>query len=276
MKHITNSDVSSVNTANRNVRKAFTLIELLVVIAIIAILAAILFPVFARARENARRSSCTSNMKQMGLALLQYTQDYDERYPMARSDGPGSPIYVPWQRLVQPYVKSDQLFKCPSNTNNGTLAYTGTPPFTNGVGVKDNIAVSYVCNGSGSGSATSYTDFSSTGARPMNYMQGLATYRRGGAALAEFEAVSQTILVAENTGADIGPGVWAVADINSGSTDFTNHLGTTNFLFADGHVKSLRPSQTISGANMWSMTPDTDTANAALKGAMATEEARMK
>ena len=62
-------------------RKAFTLIELLVVIAIIAILAAILFPVFARARENARRTSCMSNLKQMGLAAMQYVQDYDEFYP---------------------------------------------------------------------------------------------------------------------------------------------------------------------------------------------------
>lgn len=64
-------------------RKAFTLIELLVVIAIIAILAAILFPVFARARENARRSSCLSNLKQIGLGAMMYIQDYDERYPQA-------------------------------------------------------------------------------------------------------------------------------------------------------------------------------------------------
>ena len=63
-------------------RSGFTLIELLVVIAIIAILAAILFPVFARARENARRTSCVSNLKQIGLGIMQYTQDYDERYPL--------------------------------------------------------------------------------------------------------------------------------------------------------------------------------------------------
>jgi prepilin-type N-terminal cleavage/methylation domain-containing protein len=64
-------------------RKAFTLIELLVVIAIIAILASILFPVFARARENARRTSCLSNLKQIGMGFMQYTQDYDEKYPMS-------------------------------------------------------------------------------------------------------------------------------------------------------------------------------------------------
>ncbi len=73
----------------KNVSKAFTLIELLVVIAIIAILAAILFPVFARARENARRSSCESNVKQIMLGVLQYAQDYDEKYPTAYI-GPGT------------------------------------------------------------------------------------------------------------------------------------------------------------------------------------------
>src|SRR5690606_624654 len=68
----------------------FTLIELLVVIAIIAILAAILFPVFARARENARRTSCLSNIKNMGLAFMQYTQDYDERMPLIQTCGPST------------------------------------------------------------------------------------------------------------------------------------------------------------------------------------------
>ncbi len=74
--------ISSQSNKNQSRFSAFTLIELLVVIAIIAILAAILFPVFARARENARRSSCSSNLKQLGLALAQYTQDYDGSYPV--------------------------------------------------------------------------------------------------------------------------------------------------------------------------------------------------
>src|SRR5688572_4280036 len=91
----------------------FTLIELLVVIAIIAILAAILFPVFARARENARRSSCMSNMKQIGLGIIQYTQDYDEMQVLIRQNGDCS---APWGELVQPYLKSKQIFDCPSNT----------------------------------------------------------------------------------------------------------------------------------------------------------------
>jgi prepilin-type N-terminal cleavage/methylation domain-containing protein/prepilin-type processing-associated H-X9-DG protein len=105
-----------------NVRKkeGFTLIELLVVIAIIAILASILFPVFARARENARRSSCMSNLKQMGIGIMQYTQDYDERYPSVYVDldggGFGSANDRGWVNLVQPYIKSYQLFQCPSET----------------------------------------------------------------------------------------------------------------------------------------------------------------
>ena len=111
----------------RRLKDGFTLIELLVVIAIIALLAAILFPVFARARENARKSSCLNNTKQIGVALMQYVQDYDETYP-----------FVPWQGgtqyaapntggnagskavglLLEPYAKSPQIWRCPSDPVN--------------------------------------------------------------------------------------------------------------------------------------------------------------
>jgi len=125
--------------------RAFTLIELLVVIAIISILAAILFPVFARARENARRASCMSNLRQIGLGLMQYTQDYDEKFTPAirgtwrsrpenyeidtspakpsgyflvndQGASPQTRNFVTWMDLIFPYVKSVPVFVCPSHT----------------------------------------------------------------------------------------------------------------------------------------------------------------
>jgi prepilin-type N-terminal cleavage/methylation domain-containing protein/prepilin-type processing-associated H-X9-DG protein len=100
----------------REWRKGFTLIELLVVIAIIVLLAAILFPVFARARENARRASCQSNLKQIGMGFLQYSQDYDERLPVGVAPLQ-SAYYVGlgWMTSIYPYVKSAQIFQCPSD-----------------------------------------------------------------------------------------------------------------------------------------------------------------
>lgn len=104
----------------------FTLIELLVVIAIIAILAAILFPVFAQARESARTTSCLSNTKQIGLGIMQYVQDYDERFPIWMYDDPVTParndrpwgtwqyLHNGWDNEVQPYVKNIQVFRCPT------------------------------------------------------------------------------------------------------------------------------------------------------------------
>jgi len=97
------------------VRRGFTLIELLVVIAIIAILAAILFPVFARAREKARQTSCTSNLKQLALAMLMYAQDYDERFAGECSCGCPHTDYTCWRDRMYPYVKNLQVFQCPSH-----------------------------------------------------------------------------------------------------------------------------------------------------------------
>ena len=113
-------------------RSGFTLIELLVVIAIISILAAILFPVFARARENARRASCSSNLKQIGLGAMMYMQDYDETMFLSSYPIPGgtqlwytqvvgSSLY-PERALLQPYMKSTRITDCPSA---GSIGYAG-------------------------------------------------------------------------------------------------------------------------------------------------------
>jgi prepilin-type N-terminal cleavage/methylation domain-containing protein/prepilin-type processing-associated H-X9-DG protein len=117
-------------------RSGFTLIELLVVIAIIAILAAILFPVFARAREKARQTSCLSNVKQIGLGLLMYAQDFDEAFPAkwwwfvhTPTGYTLSTNYLTWAECITPYVKNDQLFQCPSRQQTQAQMPYNTFPF---------------------------------------------------------------------------------------------------------------------------------------------------
>jgi prepilin-type N-terminal cleavage/methylation domain-containing protein/prepilin-type processing-associated H-X9-DG protein len=141
-------------------RHAFTLIELLVVIAIIAILAAILFPVFAQAREKARQSTCLSNLKQVGNALMMYTQDYDEILPVQPAGSPGrtdravldfaDPTLANWRLnwiwSVQPYVKNWGVFRCPSAQPHTTAGFiphgnNNTPYYQNGVVLSRSMAV---------------------------------------------------------------------------------------------------------------------------------------
>ncbi|RYX80764.1 DUF1559 domain-containing protein [bacterium] len=186
-------------TKYKHNKNAFTLIELLVVIAIIAILAAILFPVFARARENARRSSCQSNLKQINLGLIQYTQDYDERLLLRQ----GAP-WQPW--MLQSYIKSGQVWKCPSSSAAGD-EFDGTPA---------DVAVSYGYN------------FLSLEA----------------ASLAAVNKPAETIAWTDSIVGTSGG--WSVvhprpgwAGHNAAFPD-ARHLETCNVAFLDGHVKSMK------------------------------------
>jgi prepilin-type N-terminal cleavage/methylation domain-containing protein/prepilin-type processing-associated H-X9-DG protein len=223
-------EYSTENGATRFRRaRGFTLIELLVVIAIIAILAAILFPVFARARENARRASCQSNLKQIGLGIAQYTQDYDEKMPAyARVTTPE----LSWQAAIQPYVKSSQLFSCPSNTDTGFV-----PASTE-------IRAHYV--GSLHGCGGNPWD-NSGGFSNCNGVFGARL--SPGVALSDISNPATTLAVVENRSNDS-----IMYPDQSWSTDnlFVGHLSTSNYLFADGHVKALQPQATIrGGVNMW-------------------------
>ena len=226
------------NPMSHRVRPAFTLIELLVVIAIIAILAAILFPAFARARENARRSSCQSNEKQIGLALLQYIGDYDETMPfsfygsMGNSNTAGStPDNYKWMDAVFPYIKSEQVFNCPSDSA------TNTYHFRDGLNYG-----SYGLNGAYSAAGDAYTPPRSS-----------TLYRVSAASLA---TPSTTVWVTDNNNAPstVNTGgsqgfFWASPATNPPVTASTprqlqniveRHLDTTNVLFCDGHVKALK------------------------------------
>lgn len=231
--------------ARTRCKSGFTLIELLVVIAIIAILAAILFPVFARARENARRASCQSNLKQIGLGLIQYVQDYDERLPLRRFAPSVAPNWDDnsWRTVIQPYVKSTQVMVCPSNPDNTKITFD--PEFKR----------SYAGN-------TNWINASASGIQPTSSSDERGFFGQGHTIpLALIENPSQLIAVTELWHA---PWVTVIVDRDDltnaedgvtyrayGDLLFAGHLGRSNYLFADGHVKALRPLQTVAGVNMW-------------------------
>jgi len=217
--------------------KGFTLIELLVVIAIIAILAAILFPVFARARENARRASCQSNLKQIGLGIMQYVQDYDERYPMYRGPASGSPIRpYGWADVIQPYVKSIQVLQCPSDSG----AYTEDPGETGYVDYAYNLWIGgYGPTSKGGGMSLAQLTQPSVSVLVLDYATGTAGAYTVGNASPSDGSTSGTCNyygVAET-------GCIGLARI--AATDSRRHLDGVNLLFADGHVKWTKAADTL-------------------------------
>lgn len=200
--------------------KGFTLIELLVVIAIIAILAAILFPVFAKAREKARQSSCASNLKQIGLSIAQYKQDYDETHPLNwPSSGPGGTRAYPncgiatgffWIDALAPYTKNDQIWICPSGESSNCLV---TPLYHRSYNANSEM----------------------TGAKDANIPVPSATY-----------------MAADGAGNNQIPAYWA----NAGHIAY-RHSERYNVVFFDGHVTSSKRNFPVGTTDtMWSLAED--------------------
>jgi prepilin-type N-terminal cleavage/methylation domain-containing protein/prepilin-type processing-associated H-X9-DG protein len=239
MKHTT----SGLNSSRF---RAFTLIELLVVIAIIAILAAILFPVFGRARENARRSSCQSNMKQIGLALLQYSQDYDEQFAHISYGGPNTT----WDERINAYTTlkagpwgaNPLMFQCPSDSLARQFAgsprtYSAAP----GTVSTQNVQVN------GSWNPAMFPGIK------------IAQLSSPATTLALVETSSETNWFGNTNGSLSNAPyraasnanqivVGQLADSNSAKTPL--HFDGWNYLFCDGHVKFLRPERTIGNGTM--------------------------
>jgi prepilin-type N-terminal cleavage/methylation domain-containing protein/prepilin-type processing-associated H-X9-DG protein len=232
-------------------REGFTLIELLVVIAIIGLLAAILFPVFGRVREKARQSSCASNEKQLGLAMMQYVQDNDEMYPWASGDG--------WQSGIMPYLQSKNVYVCPSNSLRANTYTAGT--YT--------LPVSYAAsrtypNGRPPGGLIGFKD------------PNFPSIIQWAARQSEVSTPSTCIMIMEcnwqyNAVSPLNPvdhGNNGYSGPTRGVCLFAGHFSTTNYLFADGHSHAYKPYQTIatdmggsSAVNLW--TKDGSSFNAA-------------
>ena len=251
---------------NKKKNTGFTLIELLVVIAIIAILAAILFPVFQKVRENARRTSCSSNEKQLGLALIQYTQDYDESQPVGFL-APGASYGQGWAGQVYSYVKSAGVFQCPDDstartTNAGFTDYPVSYAYNSNLRGKSiavlNAPASTVllCEVFGATVSLDQTDEGYSNGSNANFSpgtDGLPDYNNMlNGALAD-DVTGQGLNLKLATGI-MAAGANSVDPYGSPYTSYYTgptgiHTDGSNFLFNDGHVKFLRPIQVSSGHN---------------------------
>ncbi|MDR3706740.1 MAG: DUF1559 domain-containing protein [Capsulimonadaceae bacterium] len=230
-----------------NGKQGFTLIELLVVIAIIAILAAILFPVFATAREKARQSSCASNLKQIALAAVQYTQDYDEMFVPARVGPTLTAVLWCWPSALYPYIKSANVFKCPSQSiSDSVLDYTyneAVPVDFGPAGTNPQRAISQIpfpsntvefadaLNGDITKDTNAATNITQTNGTGIIFMVGSTSlqsyFPAGGTAGGSTEESGRSLVGGPGTGAYACDGVIAAV----------RHSGGANYAMVDGHVK---------------------------------------
>ena len=221
--------------------RGFTLIELLVVIAIIAILAAILFPVFARAREKARQASCSSNLKQLALGALMYAQDYDEKLVSDwwNVGGAGDPSGR-WFRRIYPYVKNLQLFTCPS-CGTDILTYGAKnwpiPPEFIGISVDYGIYSGMCPNAWGTGDGLAMATLTHP-AETVHFGDSWHEFTNGAAQYA----------AANECGGSPGCGC---ATSHPADPNFARHNGGSNLAFADGHVKWANFNTILSTWTTW-------------------------
>lgn len=230
------------------IHNGFTLIELLVVIAIIALLAAILFPAFARARENARRATCQSNLKQLGMGFLQYAQDYDEHFPVSI----GAYYGYGWSGQIYPYVKSTQVFTCPSDATQPSSGSVMSYAYSEAIpdAASNGLGGSYGANG---GALSAFTETPRT---VMLYeitgCSGDPTATSASATTSWFgwgEPGAPVYTNASGTLGDTATGNLGNLPANATYPSIPRHFDGANYLLADGHVKYLTPAAVSPGFN---------------------------
>ena len=244
-----------------SVRKGFTLIELLVVIAIIAILAAILFPVFAQAREKARAISCVSNEKQISLSWMMYAQDYDESVvPYSSTGSSGGSAVFPWPLLLQPYTKNFQVYKCPDSafaigyTYNANLARADGYGFTFPSGPRALAGIQIPASSpiflDGNGISGPVANSNPGGlAWPYPYNQAAAFFitnspTASGRIINDLNNLVTGGWTGNNPSATQGTGA-----NNPGGAAATRHSSGANYAFADGHAKFMRAPDVNNASN---------------------------